>query len=114
MANYARETCRAIGAHLPDTDNTTVHTVSGYQQVIDVRCANLTGSPVDVTISWYSSRVDDEFSLIYQHEVPANGAVTFPLEGFAPIEDDEIRVQASAGNAIDVVMTIAEIPGRMS
>lgn len=113
MANFSRENCRAIGAHITTTANTTIYSATGYPHVIDIRCANLTSDDVPVSISWYSSQDADQYRLIYQHLIPANGAVTFPLEGFAPTTGDEIRVQAGTANAIDVILTLAEVPGRM-
>ncbi|PWL17395.1 hypothetical protein DKP76_11495 [Falsochrobactrum shanghaiense] len=112
MANFSRENCRAIGAHITTTANTTIYSATGYPHVIDIRCANLTSNDVPVTISWYSIQDSDQYRLIYQHPIPANGAITFPLDAFAPIDGDEIRVQAGSANAIDVILTIAEVPGR--
>ncbi len=113
MSNFSRENCRAIGKHLTTNTNTLVYQATGYPHVIDIRCANLTGADVTVTISWFSVKDNDQYRLIYQHPVPANGAVTFPLDAFAPIEGDEIRVQAGSANAIDVILSLAEVPGRM-
>lgn len=112
MSNFSRENCRAIGKHLTTTTNNTIDTAAAYQQWIDIRCANLTAAEVTVTISWFSVIANDQYRLIYQHPVPANGALTFPLDAFAPVEGDQIRVQAGSANAIDVIMTLVELPGR--
>lgn len=113
MANFAKENCRIVGAHLTSTANTDVFAATGYTQIIDIRCANITGTDATITVNWYSVQQTDQFRLIYQHVVPANGTITLPLEGFAPGAGDIIRLQAGTANAIDVVMTLTEVPGRM-
>lgn len=110
--NFVSNPCRLIGAHLTSTGNTTILTAKGYTQAIGVRLANVTGSDANATVGWYDADATDEFRLIYQHVVPANGAVWFPLEAFALNENDEIRVQAGTANALDVVLSISETPGR--
>lgn len=112
MSNFVQNNCRLIGAHLTGTGNTTVLTAKGYTQAIGIRLANITGTDRTASVGYYSANDASEYKLIYQHNVPANSAVWLPLEAFALNADDQIRVQASAANAIDVVLSIAEVPGR--
>lgn len=109
---YVGQSCRLVGAHLGSTNNTTVFTAAGYPQVLGVRIANITASSAAVTVRWFSAAANDQFCLLFQHVVPGNGAIWLPLEGFALDQGDEIRVQASVANALDVIVTIAETPGR--
>ncbi len=110
--NFVSNACRLIGAHLTGTTNTTVFTAVGYVQVIGIRLANITAVNATASVAWFSSVASDQYRLLFQHTVPANGAVWLPLEAFALNEGDQIRVQASAANALDVVLSISEIPGR--
>jgi hypothetical protein len=110
--NFGRDNCRVVAASLTTTGNTTVFTAAGYVQVIGVRVANLTGADVAVTISYYAIANTTQYRLIYQHLVPANGALWFPLEAFSLYPGDEIRVQAASSNALDVLVSLLEIPGR--
>ncbi|BCH22465.1 hypothetical protein MesoLjLc_22100 [Mesorhizobium sp. L-8-10] len=61
-----------IGAHLTTTGNTTVFTAVGYVQVIGIRLANIAGSNAVATASRFSSGVNDQYHLLFQHAVPAN------------------------------------------
>lgn len=112
MSNYARDPSRSIGAKLTATTDTTIFTVTGYTQVVGIRCANVTASAAVVTISWYSAADLAAYRLVYQQSIPGNLYAYFPLEGFGVSEGDEIRVQAGTANAIDVVLTVVEVPGR--
>jgi hypothetical protein len=112
MANFVSDPCRIIPAHLTTTGVTSLYTAQGYAQAVGIRVANLTGGAVTLTINYYSALLNDTFRLLFQGQVPANGAVFFPLEAMALAPNDEIRVQAGTSNALDVILTIAEIPGR--
>lgn len=112
MSNFVSNNCRLVGAHLPATTNTTVHVGVGYQQVIGIRMSNLTASDKTASVGYYNIAALDEFKLLFQHIIPANSAVWLPLEAFPLNPGDEIRVQASAASSIDVVLSIAEVPGR--
>lgn len=112
MSNFVANNCRVVGAHLAGTTNTTVLTAKGYTQVIGIRLANITASDRTASVGFYDIGATDEYKLLFQHVVPANSAVWLPLEAFAMDEGDEIRVQASAASSIDVVLSIAEVPGR--
>jgi hypothetical protein len=98
--------------HLTTTGNTTIHTTTGYTQVIGIRLANITGTAAVATVAWFDSAAADQYRLLFQHTVPANGAVWLPLEAFALNQGDQIRVQAGTASALDVVLSIAETPGR--
>jgi len=112
MSNYVANNTRLVGAHLTTTNDTTVFTATGYTQVVGVRLANITGTDRTATVGWFSDADNSAYRLIYQHNVPANSAVWLPLEAFALKVDDEIRVQASFASAIDVIVSVAEVPGR--
>lgn len=110
--NFSRDNCRLIGNHLADTTDDTILTASGYMQVIGARVANVTSSDATVTLNYYSKADDSEYRLLYQHTVPANGAIWLPLEAFSLNTSDEIRAQAGTANALDVILSITETPGR--
>lgn len=112
MSNYARDPSRSIGAQLTTTADTTIFTVTGYTQIVGIRCANVTGTAATVTVSWYSSADTAAYRLVYQQSIPGNLYAYIPLEGFGVSAGDEIRVQAGTANAIDVVLTVVETPGR--
>lgn len=114
MSNFVHNNCRILGTSLTTTNNTAVFTApeDNYDQVIGVRVANITASDATVSVRWFDSSANASFCLIFQHTVPANGAVWFPLEAFAPDTSDELRVQAGTANALDVITSIAELPGR--
>ena len=54
----------------------------------------IVGSNAVATVSWFSSGANDQYRLLFQHSVPANGQVWLPLEAFARNANDQIRVQA--------------------
>ncbi|MBZ9922197.1 hypothetical protein LB579_31440 [Mesorhizobium sp. BR1-1-7] len=112
MSNYVANATRLVGAHLTTTNDTTVFTAAGYTQVVGIRLANITGTDRTATVAWFSDGDSSAYRLLYQHIVPANSAVWLSLEAFALKVDDEIRVQASLANAIDVIVSVAEVPGR--
>lgn len=112
MSNFVQNNCRLVGKHLASTANTAIITATGYTQAIGIRLSNITAADKTATVSYFSTNDSDEYRLLFQHIVPANGAVWLPLEAFALDAGDEIRVQASAGNSIDVILSIAEVPGR--
>jgi hypothetical protein len=114
VSNFVDNNCRILGTTLTTTNNTTVFTApaNNYDQVIGVRVANITALDATVSVRWFDSSANASFFIIFQHIVPANGAVWFPLEAFALDEADEIRTQAGTSNALDVIVSIAELPGR--
>lgn len=110
--NFVSDACRLVGRHLATTTNTTVFRAVGYIQIIGLRLANVTGTDAVATVSWFSAGAEEEYRLLFQHVVPANGQLWLPLEAFALAENDEIRVQAGTANALDVILSISEVPGR--
>lgn len=112
MSNFVANNCRLVGTHLAGTSNTAVLAATGYTQVIGVRLANITAADKTASVGYFNAAAADEFKLLFQHIVPANGSVWLPLEAFALNVSDEIRVQASAASSIDVIVSIAEVPGR--
>lgn len=114
MSNFISDNCRLIGTSLTTTNNTAVFTApaSGYDQVIGVRVVNKTALDAVVTLTWFDNSANASFHIIYQRTIPANSDEYFPLEGFALPGGDEIRAQAGTANALDVTVSIAELPGR--
>lgn len=110
--NFVNNPCRLIGAHLTSTSDTTLFMAKGYTQVIGIRLTNITGSDATATVGWFNDDANESYRLLFQHVVPANSQVWLPLEAFALDEDDEIRVQAGTANALDVILSIVEVPGR--
>lgn len=114
MTNFVKDNCRILGTSLTTTNNTAVFTepTTGYDMVVGVRVANITASDATISLRWFDSSANVSFVIIFQHTVPANGAVWFPLDSFALDASDEIRAQAGTANALDVIVSIAERPGR--
>ena len=114
MSNFVGNNCRIIGKSLTATTNTTVFTAgaSDYDQVVGVRVANITALDATISVRWFDSSANASYCIIFQHTVPANGAVWFPLEAFAVDPSDEIRAQAGTANALDVILSLASVPGR--
>lgn len=112
MSNYARDPSRSIGAKLTATTDTTIFTVTGYTQIVGIRCVNVTAVAATVTVSWYSAADLAAYRLAFEQSIPGNLYAYLPLEGFGVSAGDEIRVQAGTANAIDVVLTVVEVPGR--
>jgi hypothetical protein len=114
VSNFVKDNCRILGTSLTTTNNTAVYTAPsvGYVQVIGVRISNITALDATASVRWFDSSANVSFCLTFQHTVPANGAVWLPLEAFAPDASDEIRVQAGTANALDVIVSITESPGR--
>ncbi len=110
--NFVSDACRLVGAHLTATTNSTVFKAVGYIQVIGLRLTNITSTDTTATVSWYSAGARDQYRLLFQHIIPANGQIWLPLEAFALNENDEIRIQAGTANALDLVLSISEVPGR--
>lgn len=114
MSNFVSDNCRLLGTSLTTTNNTAVFTApdNGYDQIIGVRIANITAIDATASVRWFDSSANVSFCILFQHTVPANGAIWLPLEAFAPDTGDELRVQAGTANALDVITSIAELPGR--
>lgn len=112
MSNFARDPSRSVGAKLTTTLDTTVFTVTGYTQIVGIRCVNVTASAATVTVSWFSNADATAYRLVFQQSIPGNLYAYFPLEGFGVSAGDQIRVQAGTASAIEVVLTIVEVPGR--
>lgn len=108
--NFVSDNCRVVPANLSGTSAVTVLTATGYTQVIGIRLGNRTGSAVNGTVTLF--RDGTTHTLLFQHSVPANGQIWLPLEAFALIEDDEIRVTQGTDNSISAFLSIAEVPGR--
>lgn len=115
MSNFAKDQCRALGVKLTGTGDTTLFTATatGYTQIIGVRCTNITGTAATITVTWVDNDAGPAtYYLVYQQSVPGNQFLYMPLEGFGIMPSDLIKAQAGTANAIDVVLTIVEVPGR--
>lgn len=112
MTNYVNSPVRSIGKRITTAAVTSIYTATGYAQVLGIRCAAIGGTASTVTVEWFNSRDNVTYRLIYQGTIPANFAAYYSLDGFALDASDEIRVTCGGANTVDVVLTIAEIPGR--
>ena len=112
MSNFAKDPSRSIGAKLTTVNDTDIFTVTGYTQIVGIRCTNVTAVAAVVTVSWYDNDTTLAYRLVFQQSIPGNLYAYYPLEGFGVAAGDIIRVQAGTANAIDVVLTVVEVPGR--
>lgn len=113
MSNFAKEPSRAIGVKLTATTDTTLFTATAYTQIIGIRCTNITGTAATITVTWVDNDAGPTtYNLVFQQSVPGNLFLYLPLEGFAVTSGDLIKAQAGTANAIDVVLTLVEVPGR--
>lgn len=114
MTNYVNSPVRSIGKRITTTAVTPIYVVpaTAYSQVLGIRCASIGATASTVTVEWFNSRDNLTYRLIFQGQIPANFAAYYALDGFAMNANDEIRVTAGGANTVDVVLTIAEIPGR--
>ena len=112
MANYVNNPVRSIGKRITTTSVTTIYTATGYAQALSIRSAAIGAVASTVTVEWYNLRDNLTYRLIQNGDVPAKFSRTDALDGFGLDAGDEIRVTAGGANTVDVVLTIAEIPGR--
>lgn len=110
--NFVANNCRLVGTHLTTTSNTAVFTATGYSQVIGLWLGNITAVNATATVKYFSNAAASEYVILFQHTVRGNYGLWVPTEAFSLNASDEIRVQAGTANAIDVIVSVAEIPGR--
>lgn len=111
-ANYVQDNTRFIGNHLATTSAVTIVTGLGYMQLVGARVANVSTDTYHVSLSLFSTDSSATYKLIHQHDVPVNGAVWFPLDGISLNVGDKLTATAEAASKLDVIVVIAEIPGR--
>lgn len=112
MANYVNNPVRSIGKRITTTSVTTIYTATGYAQALGIRCAAIGGTASTVTVEWYNIKDNLTYRLIQAGDIPAKFAAYYALDGFGLDAGDEIRVTAGGANTVDVILTLAEIPGR--
>lgn len=112
MSNYVNSPIRSIGKRITTTSVTTIYTVANYAQALGIRVAAIGGTASTVTVEWFCFRDTQSYRLIQNGQIPANFAAYYSLDGFTLDAKDEIRVTAGGANTIDVILTVAEIPGR--
>lgn len=105
---------RSYGTKLTTSNITTVYTAETGTQpvVIGVNLSNIDGaSSVDATVVWVDTSASTTY-VITSTDAVANDTreeINFPV---ALDDGDLIRVTASAGNDLDVIVTVVESPGR--
>lgn len=112
MSRYVDQNCRVVATRLTTTSATTVLDASGYTQVIGLRLANFSGAAVTVSATYVNVENGASYYLLGNYSLQPAQSLWLPLEAFALNNGDLIRVQASAANAVDVIVSIAETPGR--
>lgn len=104
---------RSYGAKLANTSVTAVFVAKAGTQsvVLAINLANVDGSAsVDATVEWFDTSATVSYRVTSTDAV-ANDTrepIEFPI---ALDPGDEIRVTASAGNDLDVIVTTVETPG---
>jgi len=106
--NFVSDNCR-----LTTTALTTCYTAMGFPQVIGVRIVNYHVSATPrVSLSYFKATLGSSFFLHANVVLPVATALWIPYEGFGLYENDLIQAISDTANAIDVLVFIAEIPGR--
>lgn len=106
-------TLRSVGTKLSTTANTTCYTApDGTRPLVDmIHVANYSAGAVTVTVQWYDSSAATAYNLA-SVSLAGNATLAFPDTPLALFDADEIRVQASVINTIDVTVTAMERAGR--
>ena len=111
--NFAANNCRVVVTRLTTTTPVVCHTAAGYTQVVGIRVVNIhpTAAPtVDVMYKPAGSAITYYYQANYP--LPVSTALWYAFDAFGETENDEISVRASIANAVDVFVTIVEVPGR--
>ena len=111
--NFVSNNCRVVPTRLTATTATVCFTATGYAQVTGIRIVNFHASSTPIIhIMYYAFANTTAYYLQANHLLLTAQALWLPLDGFAMYESDEIRVQASIASTADVLVSIAEVPGR--
>ena len=111
--NFVANNCRVVPTRLAATTLTTVLAVTGYTQVVGVRIVNFHASSTPI-ISLQYKPVGSAVSYYVQanYVMPVATSLWFSFDAFGAKEGDLIQVQSSIASTVDVLVLIAEIPGR--
>jgi hypothetical protein len=115
MANFAFAPVRTFGKKLTATTETVLYTVdaNSYAQVIGVRVANVTATPANATVSWFSFADNATYTLIHQQSVPGNMSPEYVFEVPVALNSkDSLKFTAGTANAFHTTLSVIEIPGR--
>src|SRR4051812_45405814 len=90
------------GFKLPTTTATTVYTVPNTARPIldSINLANTSGTPVSVSVNWYKADLALNFAIISVAPIAAGERLTIDNLPISMRPDDEIRVTATAANAV--------------
>lgn len=111
--NFVSNNCRVVPTRLTATTLTTCFTATGYTQIIGIRVANFhaTSTPT-VNIQYYNAVNAVSYYFQANYLLPVAGALWFSFDAFGVAENDLIQVQSSIASTTDVLILIAEVPGR--
>jgi hypothetical protein len=111
--NFVSDNCRIIPTRLTTTTLTTCYTAAGFPQVVGVRLVNFhaTATP-KINLLYYKATVVGSFYLQANYTMPVGNSLWLPYEGFAMYENDLLQAISDTANAVDVLVFIAEVPGR--
>lgn len=104
---------QSSGFKLTTTTSTVVYTVPNTARPIldSINLANTSGAAVSVSVNWYKSDLAMSFALISVAPVAAGERLTINNLPISMRPDDEIRVTATAANAVDVIVCLLEVLG---
>lgn len=112
--NFVSNNCRVIPMRLTVTTPVVVYTAGQrFTHIVGVRIVNwhTSASPL---INFIYKPIADGVSYFYQanYTLAVGSALWFPFDAFGIYQNDQLIVQSSVANAVDVFVLIAEIPGR--
>ena len=111
--NFVSDNCRVVPIRLTATTLTTVLDVTGFTQVIGVRIVNISAvSTPTINLQYKPTGSAISYYLQANYVLPLAGSLWFAFDAFGVKEGDLIQVQSSIASTVDVLVLIAEIPGR--
>ena len=110
--NFVSNNCRMIPTRLGNATS-LCFTANGFPEVIGIRIVNFspTATP-KVSVTYFKATNSMTHWLQANLVIPVAGAIWLPYEGFALYENDQILAQCNTDNAVDLLLFLAEIPGR--
>jgi hypothetical protein len=110
--NFVANNCRLIPTRL-GAGTSLCYTAAGFPQVIGVRIVNFhTSATPRVSLTYYKATNSMTHWLQANLLIPVAGAIWLPYEGFAMYENDQLLAACDTANAIDILLFLAEVPGR--
>jgi hypothetical protein len=110
MSIYQAPT-RTIGKRLATTSAVLIYaapTTARGTQLVSLHVANVTGGAVNVTVELFSAADSQTYRWASATPVAGNAGYDVDFNGAALAGGDEIRVTASAADALDALLTIRE------